>query len=463
MLSTNLIIDVLEKIEQKDINIEYFQEQVLIIDNEKSLYDQGIISIDTDIYNEIQETNDLIIDVQAAYQDRIAVGCRTDLFWRVVGIDSSSGNFTIEATKLSVVGYSSVGIGTTTVEYVDSSGGISTVSLSSTFGLEEKNLYGIKYYDEPYTRDIGNTFVTSFIGTISIGSSILTVMNPVGTGISNLFKLGQLIISSKESIFPTPVGVEIVGIGTTTANLTSLYPSTGIGSTSPVVNRLILDTFASASAKFPENDNSYVTFTVIDDPAGVATEGKLKYSLPFVSNPFSPQTIGILETENIGIGISIAYDNSGSPAGAQSWDPSYNGFVINGIQVTPPNIGAGKIYYTVGFTSTPSLLGNPVALGDSTTVASLTSLYTNLATCPTQDANLTSKLNLVSIKESQIQSDLGNINLKVNASNGLRIERNNFNLRIWGIRQSIGKENEEIDRYNALKTYIGLSTITNIL
>lgn len=34
MLSTNLIIDVLEKIEQKDINIEYFQEQVLIIDNE---------------------------------------------------------------------------------------------------------------------------------------------------------------------------------------------------------------------------------------------------------------------------------------------------------------------------------------------------------------------------------------------------------------------------------------------
>jgi hypothetical protein len=99
MLSTNLIIDVLEKIEQKDINIEYFQEQVLIIDNEKSLYDQGIISIDTDIYNEIEETNDLIIDVQAAYQDRISVGCRTDLFWRVVGIDTNSGDFTIEATK----------------------------------------------------------------------------------------------------------------------------------------------------------------------------------------------------------------------------------------------------------------------------------------------------------------------------------------------------------------------------
>lgn len=80
MLSTELITDATEKIEQKYTNIQYFQDQVVVIDNEKSIYDQGIEKIDTDVYNAIEDLNDSFIGVQSAYQDRINVGCRTDMF-----------------------------------------------------------------------------------------------------------------------------------------------------------------------------------------------------------------------------------------------------------------------------------------------------------------------------------------------------------------------------------------------
>lgn len=484
MLSTDLILDVTEKIEQKYNNIEYFQEQVVLVDNEKSLYDQGIVTIDTDLYTSISDVNNSLIDVQTAYQNRIKVGCRTDVFWRVIGINTGDSgppvvpaSFTIQATQISIVGYGTVGFATTsggvglaTNSVVVFDGvGITTYSLNSLIGISQTNFYGIKYYDEPYSRDIGNTFVTSFIGTISIGSSILTVMNPIENGISNLFKIGQIVLSSKDGVFSPLVPTKIVGVGTTTADIRSVYPSTGIGTTAPVVNRLILDTVASASASAPELDGSFVTFTVIDDPEEFSSEGRNKYGISFTSNPFSPQTVGIMTTGTIGIGVSIDYDNSGNPSASQSWDPSFNGVNIDGNVTNPPSVGAGKIYYKVGFTEAPI---NPSTMQKAPVGTILTlpgsiigypNLTTTLSTCPTEENELQVKVGIASSKEQSIKNSGGDINLKINAVNALRLERNNYNLRIWGLRQSIGGENQEIDRYDALKTYIGLSTISEVV
>jgi len=461
MLSTELIADATEKIEQKYTNIEYFQDQVVIIDNEKSLYDQGIESLDADIYNDIEDLNDSFIGVQSAYQDRIAVGCRTDAFWRVVGFDTNTGESTLVVTSLSVVGYSSVGIGTTTVEFVNPDGTTTTYSLSNLNGIEERKLYGLKYYDEPYAQDIGDTFITSFIGTISLGSNKLTVMSPVGAGISELFQVGQIVTSSKDNVFPILTPTKITGIGLTVVDLTKVNP--GIGTSSSIVNILTLDTVASSAVKAPEIDGSFVEFTVISDPAGVASEGRRKYELNFFSNPFNPQTVGIMTRGDIGIGVSIALDSSGDPSASQGWNPDLNGYEINGTKITPPNVGAGKIYYKVGFTAAPTYLGVPQGVGQTISVVALTSLYTNLSSCATQETTLATKIGIASAKETAFIADGGNISLKVNASNALRLERNEYYLRIWGLRQSIGKENEEIDRYDALKTYIGLSTISGTL
>lgn len=461
MLSTELIADVTEKIEQKYTNIQYFQDQVVIIDNEKSMYDQGIIALDTDVYNAIEDLNDSFVGVQSAYQDRINVGCRTDMFWRVVGFSTVTGNYTVGVTQLTGIGYSSVGIGTSIVDFVNSDGSITQYNLDAILGLEERKFYGLKYYDEPYARDIGDTFITSFIGTIAIGSNKLTVMSPIGAGTSELFQAGQIVTSSKEGLFPVLSTIKITGVGVTIVNLDKVNP--GIGTTLSSVNILTLDNVASLSAKAPEGDSSFVTFTVISDPAGVASEGRRKYELNFFSNPFNPQTVGIVTRGITGIGVSVVLDSSGSPDASQSWNPDLNGYEVDGELVEPPNIGAGKIYYRVGFTSTPTYLGNPYVVGQTVTVAALTSLYTNLSSCATQEATLQTRIGVASAKETAFIDDAGDVNLKINASNALRLERNEYYLRIWGLRQSIGKENEEIDRYDALKTYIGLSTISGTL
>lgn len=469
MLSTELITNVTKQIEEKEFNIEYFQDQIVLIDNEKSLYDSAIAFIDSDVLGSIVDVNNSFDDVQSAYQDRIDAGCRTDLFWRVIDqVDDGFGgySYTLSVSQLSVIGYNPIGIGTGTVGIdgdelviVEPSGGISTYPRTTSIGVQQKNKYGLKYYDEPYAKDIGDTFVTSFIGTISLGSNKLTVMNPVGAGISELFQVDQIVTTSKVGIFPVLTPVKITGIGLTEVDLTAVNP--GIGTTSSTVNILTLDTVASASVKAPELDGSFVGFTVISDPADVASEGRRKYELNFFSDPFNPQTVGIMEG-NAGIGVSIALDNSGSPSASQGWNSDLNGYEIDGATITPPNVGADRLFYTEGFTSIPSYLGVPQGIGVSITVSSLTSLYTSLPTCSTQDATLSTKIGIASAKENAFTAN-GDVNLKINASNALRLERNEYYLRTWGLRQSIGKENEEIDRYDSLRAYIGLTTISGTL
>ena len=70
----------------------------------------------------------------------------------------------------------------------------------------------MKFYSQPYDKDIGNTLVGEFIGTCNLGSNEITVMQPVGAGLT--FGVGQIIVSvGKTAILP--VNAKIVGVGTT--------------------------------------------------------------------------------------------------------------------------------------------------------------------------------------------------------------------------------------------------------
>ena len=91
-------------------------------------------------------------------------------------------------------------------------------------------------------------------------------------------------------------------------------------------------------------------------------------------DPFVPQTVGIMQTANIGMGVSIALDNSGAPKGSQGWNPSLNGQEVpmdpNNLRVLtkvePPNVGADKSYWRVGFQTAPIFQTNRVSAGDPT-------------------------------------------------------------------------------------------------
>ena len=61
--------------------IDGLQSRVVIVDNDKLPYDQGIYNLDKDLLDQCEVVNVAFNDVETAYQNRINDGCRTDLFW----------------------------------------------------------------------------------------------------------------------------------------------------------------------------------------------------------------------------------------------------------------------------------------------------------------------------------------------------------------------------------------------
>ena len=494
-LSTSLTDDALQKIQEKLDAIEFFQEQIVVIDDQKSLYDQGIVQLETQIFDAQEEVNDAFGDVQAAYDDRIVVGCRTDLFWRVTGISTNMAGDTfydVKCTKLDAGGYpylsfdsNNVGIGST-VRFLNSDGTITNYPINANwaktigdpegawFGLENRHLYKLKYYQQPYGVDIGDTFVTSFIGTMSQASTTLTVMSPLslaGTA-TTVFEVGQIVVPQRQGVFSNTT--KITGVGTGYADLSRINSLTGIGTTVSVVNILTVDFGASIPVTAPMDDGEFVSFKVIDDPDTVDDTGRRKYEVPFFTDPFNPETIGIATTGTIGIGVSIFLTSNGESSAAQSWDRNYEGLEASPGDaesiIEEPLVGGGRIFWTVGFTSSPTSVGGVVQVEgaeiSNVDASDIGSLYQeSLPACSAAvESAITDAIGVSSTKETSLISEDGINQLKLEASQGLRIQRNdNYSIRIWGMRQCINNENDEVDRLESLKNYIGLGTIVDAL
>ena len=611
-LSVDIIDQVSDRLKDVYQQVEFFQDQIVIIDDAKSTWDNAIYKIESDLMGEIEIVNRAIDDVKDAYNVRFTGvnSCRSDLFWMMTGINSSPTpkRVTFKAVALNGNGYTAdveagggtaLGAGVTFFHYIDPATGILTTSPTNAvtgkeqgispyppyfthdentfrFGFDTKNYYGIKYYDQRYAQDIGDTFVTSFIGSIAPSSTRVTVLSPKdAVGIDTVFEVGQIISCGKTGVWGSTT--KITGIGTGYTNLSQLPSLTGITTNSSLVNVLTVDTTSGLGASAFES----VDFRVIDDPdtgpitsngdvtsngevykasqtywavpsssnlggrgatfsvftnpsGGIATSGisttiggvqinhaqmgygyatgetitieggliggttpadnisfqvtvgdrgRWKYSLPIGDNPdsiidpFNPETVGIMQTANIGIGVSIILDNSGAPKGAQAWDPMNEGWDLSprldgtGI-VYPPNVGADKAYWKVGFQTAPIYQTNRVSAGDPTGSMDLTQpfgyggggMLETLSACDaTVDNPINNAISSLTTIESSFTDDDGKHKIMIDASNGLRSQRNEMYLSIWGMRQSIGGINEEITKLESVDSYIKNETINNII
>ena len=432
--------------------------------------------------------------------------------------------------------------------------GITTRPLTGDeFGFDPRNYFGIRYYDQAFAQDIGDTFVTSFIGTMKQSSNLLTVMNPVSAGSSEVLEAGQIVICGKDGVFPSTT--TIVGVNTTQTDLRGIPSLVGIGTSLTTVNILNLSNSAGVAVSAPEADGSFVSFRVLDDPdagplvaistvtsngnaygvsqeyeeivttsnrkgfgclvlvktnasGGISTvipqtggmsytrgetitiSGDLlggiagtddvtvlvnwlqstvgsrhQYQLSFEADPFSPQTVGIMQTSTLGIGVSTVLDHSGNPKGTQSWNLWLDGVDLgNGVIVSPPNVGSDKSWWTVGFSTRPIDGVSAAEEGDIVTTDDLSDLYGSLPSCaPALETVITNAGAAASTSESSFLTEGGKNNTLIGASNGLRDIRNETSLQIWGTRQSIGSENENIDNKEKLSRYIGLTTVTMVV
>lgn len=510
-LATDIATNCAESIQVALEQIEFFQDQVKIIDNEKLDYDNAIRRVDWDMLEQVNVVNRDFDDVKNAYQARIDVtpSCRSDLFWRVIGAADNTDtgtDYTLKCTKLTAGSYEQLAdfwypaegdSGAfkwegTKVFMLMPDGSIQSfpinrsLGLAHTFGFDPRNYYGLKYYDEPYTEDIGNTFVGAFIGTISQASNQLTVMNPVGAGLSEALEIGQIIIPDDESIFSGTT--KITGITTALVDLQNIDSLVGIATTESWVNILTVDNTALISLSAPKSDGTYGSFDVLDDPETILDTGRYLYQISKERDPFVPQTVGIMQTSNVGIGASIALDNSGNPSAPMSWDPNLNGWDISQDPnreeiVRPPKVGSGVCYWKTGFDYYPvTTAGGTTAEVEGATYITdgdqeeETEMYapqnypTSRLTCSTAiEEAITDAIGIVTNgsgtgTEQLLIGESGSRSTKAAGLNALRAERNEkYSLRIWGMRVSIGQQNEDMDRLATLRSYLGDETLRTVI
>ena len=476
--------------------IDFLQEQVVIIDNDKLPYDQAIHKLDKNLLDQCNEVNVSFNNVETAYNDRIVGVCKTDMFWRVTQINSSVSpvEYSLVCTKLTGGGYPAltkggvVGLGST-VSFLHPNGSVTNfpcndriqeilgIGFGYTFGFDPRNYYGLKYFNEPYSDDIGNTLVGGFIGTITQGQSTLTVMNPVGAGLSEELAIGQIIEAKNLDVFSGTT--KITGITTGLTDLRDIESLVGIATTQSFVNILTVDSIALRSVRAPLDNGTYGSFEILDDPANFADSGREKYSLNKEADPFLPQMVGIMQTANIGMGVSISLDNSGFPSAAMSWDPNLEGFIVeydsrgNALAgpVEAPKVGSGKCFWRVGFSAYPrASVGSAAKAAEDATltveVDDIASLYGTLSSCSAAlETAITDAVGVSSTKETTLRGANDTTNpTKVEGLNALRGERNDdYSMRIWGMRVGIGAENEIVDRLITLQQHLDDLTIRNVV
>lgn len=453
MPSTSRTFDITEIVNEKSVQqqqtIEFSKQQIVVLDDAKEPYNAAITNIDTSLYQDIEDVNNTIVAVSSAYQARIDAGCRSDLFWAQTGFTTDPvDTWTYEGLSISYVGYS-------TTAYLPV--GFGSTSIPTDYGYVTDNLHGLKQYGEPYFDDLLDTYVGSGIGTIGVGTTELYILAPINSsGIQGL-QVGQLVQSSKQLVFTGDVNT-IVGIGTTIKDLSGIT-ELGITTNKSTINVLTLEDASIGSALAPEDDNSFVTFTVLISPDDLPDD----YAIPFGSGAYTPQTVSIMSSETIGSATSIAYINDGNPNISQQWNKFLNGFVnpddLNVI-VTPPNVGAGIQHYRVGFTSAPTVLGSAATEGQtvSTTIQIGQPLcpvgFVTLSACPTEEAALTAAIAARDAKEAEFSSGISTFNAKIDLANAIREDVAELNLRIWAYRMQIGKAQENLVKYGEFSALI---------
>jgi len=453
------------KIKANQEQIEFFTERTTVLDNEKIPLDTAIKSVDKVVLDQIIEVNTKLNDVKTAYQNRVDAGtCRTDLFWRRTGIGTVAGGggsgyyirHTYQCQRTVATGYA------TTVAYISSAPDGVSISPAGLLGYVSKNLYGIRYYYEPYCEDVIDSFVSGFIGTVGAGSSVVTALVSVDSGALSGISVGQLLVCEKDGVFVIENN-EIVGIGTTVADLSVI--NSGL-STESTVYTFTVESGALSEVSAPESDGSFVEFQVLKSASQV---GNL--SLAFGTNPYSPQSIGIMKSSELGKGVKVEFTNQGWPSATQSWRPELESAGLS----SKPQVSAGKLYYNVGFTRKPQKFsGGSWVDADIGDVAYLyypgdvvapadTARVEDMGTCASEQSALDSAIDIADAAEAEISSGTSLITQRMNIATTLRKERNSINIQIWGNRQLIGKMNEEITDFNSVKTALNNNAVVGII
>ena len=160
-LTTEMQQKIFESLDDGYTQVKFFQDDVVVLDNDKSDWDNAIFKVDSELYGEIQIVNRAIDDVKDAYQDHFTgvTSCRSDLIWVATNHNTSPtpSLWNFVCVKLNENGYTAmmnqlaedfpggnlVGVGSTFFYYLDPSDPIGLVTTSPTNAVTGAEQVGV--------------------------------------------------------------------------------------------------------------------------------------------------------------------------------------------------------------------------------------------------------------------------------------------------------------------------------
>ena len=373
----------IEKVGIETTGSAFAKSQIIVLDNKKDPYDVGIERADKFLLQKTDEVNDSIFAAEDAFNARIASGCRSDLFWRIVGIatvvietNTPQGmttciyeNYSLFCETLNGFGYNPIGNfteenGATTgydpeklyilnqntnpIPVAPREDRFNIQSLNWKGGLLPSTEDGQSYHtwmldDEPYSEDLVNPIMATGIGTIALASNILTfdVLSNVDQQTPALagIKTGALLTCDRFGIWfdektrIVSYGTTVVSIGTTTIAGTTLTNT---------ARRTWVQTedFSMRQVTTPEQDGTFTNFFVLQGPDDLNFDKFALKRTGEITDELSPEVptrVCPMTESLVGTGVKIRYSNNGDPAKCEEWnkylegfpDPSDPVFIIN--------------------------------------------------------------------------------------------------------------------------------------
>ena len=213
-ISQDILSDLEEELKDKKKQREVLLGQLSLLDVTIDNFDSLVINIDTDALSIISTINQSILPVKQAYDARVAAGCRSNLSWELVDtweVDSYYSGF-YNFNNITYYKYE-------------------VKKNSATYSYTPYR--GLKYYQKPTNRDYGSNIVTTFYGSVSAGSTVISIVN--GQPISSLIKENDRIIDNIDNpiLFSSTNIPYITGFGFTdgVGIVTTLVGGISTGST----------------------------------------------------------------------------------------------------------------------------------------------------------------------------------------------------------------------------------------
>ncbi len=202
-ISQEIINEMKQDLERKIKAREGVLDRLAIADIEIDQLSGVIKGLDSAALPFINNINQVVPSIQAAYDARIAADCRTDLIWE-------------EGESYTRLVTSGSGDGATTTQVTFTPYTVAKNKNTADF----EPFQGIKYYSKPSQRDYGSSLVAEFDALVSQGSTIVGIVgvdDESVTSVPSAIQINDTLIDSFDNpiIFTTGDLPEVTGFGTT--------------------------------------------------------------------------------------------------------------------------------------------------------------------------------------------------------------------------------------------------------